>query len=506
MCGCGTFAEAMVVDEASLVPVQTDLTDDELALLGCGVTTGLGAALNTAEVTPGSSVAVIGCGGVGQSVIQGARIAGAAVIIAIDPSPSRRDAASRVGATHAIDPAAADPIEQVRELTDGRGADFTLRGRRPSRADGRRRSTWRAPRAPSPSSACRAVTDQLTLPAIQAVFSGKRLQGRVGRRRRRSCATSPATSAWPSPASSTSGRWCPGTSPWIRSTRASTWCTARKASAPLSSERASPDSASPDSPFRLDGQVAVVTGASSGLGEAAARALAGAGATVAVVARRGDRIAALAREIGGHAVTADLTDDDAVASLIPNVASATAARRRSWSTPRATSRAGATRRDEKPDAIRATLELNLVTPFRLAQQAFPHMAAAGRGSVINVSSISGQVGIPGIPQASYAASKAGLSGLTVELAVQWARHGIRVNTIAPGFFRSEITGGLYDDERSAAWLRRNTPLPGRAAPRTSPARCCGWPATPGGTSPGRRSSLTAAGPRGSPRRRYRPAR
>jgi NAD(P)-dependent dehydrogenase (short-subunit alcohol dehydrogenase family) len=86
------------------------------------------------------------------------------------------------------------------------------------------------------------------------------------------------------------------------------------------------------------------------------------------------------------------------------------------------------------------------------------MAAAGRRSVINVSSISGQVGIPGIPQASYAASKAGLSGLTVELAVQWARHGIRVNTIAPGFFRSEITGDLYDDEKSATWLRRNTPL------------------------------------------------
>lgn len=231
----------------------------------------------------------------------------------------------------------------------------------------------------------------------------------------------------------------------------------------MSSERASPDSASPDSPFRLDGQVAVVTGASSGLGEAAARALAGAGATVAVVARRGDRIAALAREISGHAVTADLTDDDAVASLIPNVASATAPPTILVNAAgHFASRGNA--EDEKPGAIRATLELNLITPFRLAQQAFPHMAAAGRGSVINVSSISGQVGIPGIPQASYAASKAGLSGLTVELAVQWARHGIRVNTIAPGFFRSEITGGLYDDERSAAWLRRNTPLPGPGRP------------------------------------------
>src|SRR6266700_3363763 len=93
VCGVGTFAEAMVVHEASLVPVRTDLIDTELALLGCGVTTGLAAALNTAQVAPGSSVAVIGCGGVGQSVIQGARIAGAAVIIAVDPMRTRREGA-----------------------------------------------------------------------------------------------------------------------------------------------------------------------------------------------------------------------------------------------------------------------------------------------------------------------------------------------------------------------------------------------------------------------------
>jgi NAD(P)-dependent dehydrogenase (short-subunit alcohol dehydrogenase family) len=87
------------------------------------------------------------------------------------------------------------------------------------------------------------------------------------------------------------------------------------------------------------------------------------------------------------------------------------------------------------------------------------MRSEGRGAIVNVSSISGQVGIPGIPQASYAASKAGLSGLTSELAIQWARHSIRVNTVAPGFFRSEITEALYTDERSRDWLRRNTPLP-----------------------------------------------
>ena len=88
MTGLGTFAEAMVVDEAGLVKVETDLPDEQLALIGCGVTTGVGAALNTAQVRPGSTVAVIGCGGVGQAVIQGARIAGASRIFAHMRAPS----------------------------------------------------------------------------------------------------------------------------------------------------------------------------------------------------------------------------------------------------------------------------------------------------------------------------------------------------------------------------------------------------------------------------------
>jgi len=166
------------VDEASVVAVRTSLADEQLALLGCGVTTGLGAALNTAEVAPGSSVAVIGCGGVGQSVIQGARIAGAAVIIAVDPMPSRRSSSLRAGATHAVDPAEGDPIEQVRALTDGRGADYTFEvvGRPELMAQAfemaRVQGTVTLVGMP-------AVTATLTLPAIKAVFSGKRLAGSV---------------------------------------------------------------------------------------------------------------------------------------------------------------------------------------------------------------------------------------------------------------------------------------------------------------------------------------
>ncbi|MCB1017325.1 MAG: SDR family oxidoreductase, partial [Acidimicrobiales bacterium] len=115
---------------------------------------------------------------------------------------------------------------------------------------------------------------------------------------------------------------------------------------------------------------------------------------------------------------------------------------------------------EPLDDIRRTLDLNLVAPFLLAQAVQPHMVDVGRGAVVNIASIGGIVGVPGIPQASYAAAKAGLSGLTVELAVQWAAHSIRVNAVAPGFFRSEITDSLYDDEKGRAWLARNTPLPG----------------------------------------------
>jgi S-(hydroxymethyl)glutathione dehydrogenase/alcohol dehydrogenase len=126
MLGVGSFADAAVLHERALVKIETDLPPEQLALIGCGVTTGVGAAINTAAVAPGSTVAVIGCGGVGQSVIQGARIAGAARIVAIDPVELKRATALTLGATDAIDPAAADPVEEVRALTGGRGADYAF--------------------------------------------------------------------------------------------------------------------------------------------------------------------------------------------------------------------------------------------------------------------------------------------------------------------------------------------------------------------------------------------
>jgi NAD(P)-dependent dehydrogenase (short-subunit alcohol dehydrogenase family) len=177
-----------------------------------------------------------------------------------------------------------------------------------------------------------------------------------------------------------------------------------------------------------------------------------------VAARREDRLAALAAEVGGVAVACDLLDPDRLDALVPEVADRLGGPEILVNV--AGGFAGACPAEDEPrDRVSETLDLNLVAPFRLCQAVFPHMVASGRGAIVNVSSISGRVGVPGIPQASYAAAKAGLSGLTSELAVQWARHGIRVNTVAPGFFRSEITESLYEDERGHDWLRRNTPLP-----------------------------------------------
>jgi S-(hydroxymethyl)glutathione dehydrogenase/alcohol dehydrogenase len=105
--------------------VDPALPLDELCLIGCGVTTGVGAALHTAQVGPAHAVAVIGCGGVGLSVVQGARIAGAHTIIAIDQVPRKLGLATELGATHALDPADGDVREAVLRIT-GRGVDYAF--------------------------------------------------------------------------------------------------------------------------------------------------------------------------------------------------------------------------------------------------------------------------------------------------------------------------------------------------------------------------------------------
>jgi S-(hydroxymethyl)glutathione dehydrogenase/alcohol dehydrogenase len=119
------YAEKMLVHTNAIVKVRDDLPFDRAALIGCGVTTGVGAALNTARVEPGSVVAVFGCGGVGLSVIQGARIAGARTIIAVDVHDHKLETAYELGATHTINAASKDPVQAIRELTDG-GVEYSF--------------------------------------------------------------------------------------------------------------------------------------------------------------------------------------------------------------------------------------------------------------------------------------------------------------------------------------------------------------------------------------------
>jgi NDMA-dependent alcohol dehydrogenase len=122
----GTFAEVSVIPAISVVKIPDDLPLGLAALLGCGVLTGVGAALNTADITDGDVVAVIGCGGVGLNVVQGARIAGAREIFALDTNPSKLELARDFGAAHTIDASTVDVVREVRALTDGRGADVSF--------------------------------------------------------------------------------------------------------------------------------------------------------------------------------------------------------------------------------------------------------------------------------------------------------------------------------------------------------------------------------------------
>jgi S-(hydroxymethyl)glutathione dehydrogenase/alcohol dehydrogenase len=119
------FAEMMLVHENTLVKIRDEMPLDRAALIGCAVTTGLGAVFNTAKVTPGSTVAVIGCGGVGLNSVQGAVITGAGRVIAVDTNPWKLELARTFGATDLVDATAGDPVEQVRELTSG-GVEYSF--------------------------------------------------------------------------------------------------------------------------------------------------------------------------------------------------------------------------------------------------------------------------------------------------------------------------------------------------------------------------------------------
>lgn len=215
----------------------------------------------------------------------------------------------------------------------------------------------------------------------------------------------------------------------------------------------------PLSLFRLDGKVAIVTGASSGLGTRFARVLDAAGASLVLTARRGDRLEALAADLAdAHPIRCDLSTPGEPAALI--AATLGHYGRIDVLVNNAGMSSTTPALDETTEQYRSVVELNLVAPFEAAREAARAMISAGSGgSIVNIASLWGIVGVGQIPDAAYAASKGGLVNLTRELAAQWARKGVRVNAIAPGWFPSEMTEGvMFGDEKSERWLRQRTPM------------------------------------------------
>jgi NAD(P)-dependent dehydrogenase (short-subunit alcohol dehydrogenase family) len=211
--------------------------------------------------------------------------------------------------------------------------------------------------------------------------------------------------------------------------------------------------------FRLDGQVIIVTGATSGLGAGFARAIASAGGQVVIAGRRAGRLADVAREIeavGGtvRARPADVADPDACAAL------ADFAVAELGKIDGLVNNAGVGEAlpavKETPETFRRVIDINLNGTFWMAQACAKVMAPGS--SIVNISSILGLIA-PRFPQAAYAASKAGVIGLTRDLAQQWSRRrGIRVNALCPGYFLTEMTEGgaeqLLENVQRNSMLRR----------------------------------------------------
>src|SRR6056297_1508524 len=224
------------------------------------------------------------------------------------------------------------------------------------------------------------------------------------------------------------------------------------------SASASPSPSSPLDRFRLDGQVVLVTGASSGLGAHFASVLHGVGAQVVLTARRAERLESLAAQLpGAEVIVADMADESARERLVAEVVD------RHGRVDVLVNNAGVggsvAVEDETIDRFRSSMEINVTALWHLSKLSAPSMIASGSGSIINVASMLGHVGSTPVKQAHYCASKGAVVNLTRELALQWARKGIRVNALCPGWFPSEMTEGMDTDEGSRRFIAANSPIP-----------------------------------------------
>lgn len=210
--------------------------------------------------------------------------------------------------------------------------------------------------------------------------------------------------------------------------------------------------------FRLDGQVALVTGASAGLGARFARVLAAAGATVVVTARRADRLDELAGEVDGSvAIPADIADASDRERLMREVFD------RVGHVDVLVNNAGVSYtigfEHETLDEFEHAMQVNTVAVWHLSKLCLPQMIERGSGSIVNVASMLGHVGSAPIKQANYCASKGAVVNMTRELALQVARKGVRVNALCPGYFPSEMTEPMLGDEGSERYLRTYSGIP-----------------------------------------------
>ncbi len=210
--------------------------------------------------------------------------------------------------------------------------------------------------------------------------------------------------------------------------------------------------------MRLDDHVVIVTGASSGLGAHFARVLHAVGATVVITARRADRLDALAADLPRSTVVAA---DVSLAEDRERLVSETLERHGRVDVLINNAGVGGivAVEQETLELFQNAMEVNVTALWHLSKLCAPSMIASGSGSIVNVASMLGHVGSTPVKQAHYCASKGAVVNLTRELALQWARKGIRVNALCPGWFPSEMTEGMDSDEGSQQFIAANSPIP-----------------------------------------------